>query len=206
MIAFQKKYPGVIEGDSGMYYYDVCGDSNTKPFTDLKFSDGEKYRFASEVLGYTVSSGNFPHCRTMEDVEKVCNAVEERMRLDEVIRIGPYEGRLSGSRQFWTPFGSHNNDIAFHELGISDKYRFVESVLGYRPTEGVFPVLRRDADVLKVCDELDKMYKRGASYGEGSSSKEIDVVVVDHTSMLSPSKIKEKEGGILPVFINVVKS
>lgn len=46
------------------------------------------------------------------------------------------------------------NDRIFTILGIKNKYEYIKSIVGYRPNEGVFPLLRNMGDLKKVIEAL----------------------------------------------------
>lgn len=52
-------------------------------------------------------------------------------------------------------YGSEcSNDEIFIKLRIVDKYEFIEKIVGYKPYNGYFPLLRSLEDLTKVVEAL----------------------------------------------------
>lgn len=67
--------------------------------------------------------------------------------------IGDSEGTIQPNH-FWSNDGGDNSE-PFNILGV-DRYQYIREIVGYIPTAGGFPFLRNKADLMRICEHLNR--------------------------------------------------
>lgn len=151
------------------------GDDNRRPF-EMKGINAES--FSVDVLGY-YDSGAWPEARSLEDLEKLLNALtaaksvkkktEPVLKEGDIIKFpgysGAYEVILRANWWFLHNTSTDRNDHIFRLYGIDDEHTS-KAVLGYYE-EGGFPECKSASDLdklIRTLQEIGRKWERGKSF------------------------------------------
>ena len=150
-------YRGEIE-DS--FYWNNLSGSNDAPFDYLGYtSESAKYAIASKILGYEVSSGIFPYCRTIADVKKLCDALNDEIMFiksfttGSTFTIGPFTGTIveNSPSYFWL------GDCHSLERKLGKSLENIQrEFLGY-VGRGAFPECNSLKELYNFCKRLNEL-------------------------------------------------
>ena len=146
----------------------------------------DKRELQKKVLGYEDKIGDFPYCKTLEDLTKFALAIKgivdpceeqakepaELLRLGTVRHIGGYEFVVnSNSDGFYLSCRTTSNEILFKTYGI-DKESLQNSVLGYVDRGGAFPFCKNIKDLTLYVKALEEIVASKKSNPSASYSTE----------------------------------
>lgn len=178
---------GVVkESGSSGYYINFPGGNGLI----FKSRGIDRRELQKKVLGYEDKIGDFPYCKTLEDLTKFALAIKgivdpceeqakepaEVLRIGTVKHIGGYEFVVnSHSDGFYLSCRTTRNEILFKTYGI-DKESLQNSVLGYSDRDGAFPFCKNIKDLtiyVKALEEIvaSKKSNPSASYSTEPTKK-----------------------------------
>lgn len=174
---------GVVkESGSSGYYLNFPGGNGLI----FKSRGIDKRELQKKVLGYEDKIGDFPYCKTLEDLTKFALAIKgivdpceeqakepaELLRLGTVRHIGGYEFVVnSNSDGFYLSCRTTSNEILFKTYGI-DKESLQNSVLGYVDRGGAFPFCKNIKDLTIYVKALEEIVASKKSNPSASYSTE----------------------------------
>lgn len=180
-IKLDGKIVTVKEGGSG-YYLNFPGVNGLI----FKPRGIDRHELQKKVLGYEDKIGDFPYCKTLEDLTKFVLAIKgiiepcektakepaELLRLGTVRHIGGYEFVVnSNSDGFYLSCRTTSNEILFKTYGI-DKESLQNSVLGYVDRGGAFPFCKNIKDLTIYVKALEEIVASKKSNPSASYSTE----------------------------------
>lgn len=174
---------GVVkESGSSGYYLDFPGGNGLI----FKSRGIDRRELQKKVLGYEDKIGDFPYCKTLEDLTKFALAIKgivdpceeqakepaEVLRIGTVKHIGGYEFVVhSHSDGFYLCCRTTSNEILFKTYGI-DKTALQKSVLGYSDGYGRFPFCKTLKDLTLYVKALEEIVASKKSNPSASYSTE----------------------------------
>jgi hypothetical protein len=174
---------GVVkESGSSGYYLNFPGVNGLI----FKSRGIDKRELQKKVLGYEDKIGDFPYCKTLEDLTKFALAIKgivdpceeqakepaELLRLGTVKHIGGYEFVVkSNSDGFYLSCRTTSNDVLFTTYGIN-KMSLQKSVLGYSDGDGRFPFCKTMKDLTIYVKALEEIVASKKSNPSASYSTE----------------------------------
>lgn len=174
---------GVVkESGSSGYYLNFPGGNGLI----FKSRGIDKRELQKKVLGYEDKIGDFPYCKTLEDLTKFVFAIKvivdagknpaDVFRVGQIKYIGGYEFTINNhSDGYYLSCRTTSNEILFKTYGI-DKAELQKSVLGYSDRDGAFPFCKSLADLtifVKAIEEIvaSKKSNPSASYSTEPTKK-----------------------------------
>ena len=175
---------GVVkESGSSGYYINFPGGNGLI----FKSRGIDRRELQKKVLGYEDKIGDFPYCKTLEDLTKFVFAIKvivdagkepeakepaEVLRIGTVKHIGGYEFVVnSHSDGFYLSCRTTSNEILFKTYGI-DKTALQKSVLGYSDRDGAFPFCKNIKDLTLYVKALEEIVASKKSNPSASYSTE----------------------------------
>lgn len=166
---------GNLEGElcESLYWSYIKG-LNSTPFNILGV---DKYVYCEKLLGYTPSLGDFPYFRNMDDLRKVCAALDRDLslhlgltkpplQLGDYMKIGKYSGELKcNSDYYW--YGDYLAVFGQKPLASKNCFQHQRDILGSTGNSGCFPYCHTLEDLIKFCNALNTLVESAKEDGHG---------------------------------------
>ena len=173
----------VVKQSGSGYYLNLPGGNGAI----FKSRGIDKHELQKKVLGYEDKIGDFPYCKTLEDLTKFALAIKgviepceepeakkpaEVFRIGQIKYIGGYEFTINNhSDGYYLSCRTKSNEILFTTYGI-DKESLQNSVLGYVDRGGAFPFCKNIKDLTLYVKALEEIVASKKSNPSASYSTE----------------------------------